>query len=355
MARSAGCESSPAYFGKRSTGVLLRLSVTNIFDVAKAAGVSPSAVSRYLNNGYLSDEKREAIEDAIGRLNYRPSVHAQYLRTQKTGTIGVIVPKIDSFSVANVVAGIDKVLEERNLQLLLADTHNMPERELDYLDLLSDHRTDGIILLGSIQTDRHREAISSCRVPVVIAGQNVAYAPCVYHDDFGAFRAITNLLIEKGRHKLGFIGAEYLDEAVGERRRNGFLQALQKAGLDDQMDHIVYAEFSIRSGFDKAKQLLNAYGPLDGIICATDTIAIGTLKYLRQAGLRVPEEVMVTGQGGADICEAITPTLTTIRYFYEKSGEVAAGMIIDLIGDDPPEVESEKLPYEIIEHASTNG
>lgn len=327
--------------------------MNNIFDVAKEAGVSPSAVSRYLNNGYLSDAKREAIEDAIGKLNYRPSVHAQYLRTQKTGTIGVIVPKIDSFSVANVVAGIDKVLEERNLQLLLADTHNMPERELDYIDLLSDHRTDGIILLGSIQTERHQEVVSSCHVPVVIAGQNVPYTPCVYHDDFGAFTAITDLLIEKERRKLGFIGAEYLDEAVGERRRNGFCDALRKAGLRDQMDNIVYADFSIRSGFEKAKQLMDAYGPLDGIVCATDTIAIGTLKYLREVGLRVPEDVMVTGQGGADICEAITPTLTTIRYFYEKSGDVAARMIVDLIGEDPPMIKSEKLPYEIVEHAST--
>ena len=102
----------------------------NIAEIAKLAGVSPSAVSRYLNNGYLSAEKREAVRKVVEETGYRPLIQAQSLRTRKTRTVGVIIPKIDSFSISSVVAGIDSVLERRGFQLLLADTHNRPEQEV---------------------------------------------------------------------------------------------------------------------------------------------------------------------------------------------------------------------------------
>ena len=98
----------------------------NIADIAKLAGVSPSAVSRYLNQGYLSQEKKEAIRKVIEETGYRPLAQAQALRTRRTKTIGVVLPKIDSFSVSSVMAGIDSVLEQRGFQILLADTPQRP-------------------------------------------------------------------------------------------------------------------------------------------------------------------------------------------------------------------------------------
>lgn len=325
----------------------------NISDIAKMAGVSPSAVSRYLHNGYLSEEKKDAVRRAIEETGYRPSVHAQILRTQKTDTVGVIVPKIDSFSVASVVAGIDKVLEQSGFQLLLADTHNSPERELEYLDLLADGRTDGVILMGTIMSTRHLPAMRDLKSPFILVGQHVEGIPSVYHRDRDAFRAITDLLISKGCGRLGFIGAQLLDEAVGSARIQGFQEAVRAAGLEAQAAHVVVADFSISSGTAKARELLEWHGPLDGIVCATDTIAVGALHCLAGMGLRVPEDIMVTGQGGADLCEAIRPTLTTIRYFYEKSGEEAARMIVERVEDPEAHLDDVLLGFEIVEGEST--
>ena len=112
----------------------------NISEIARRAGVSPSAVSRYLNNGYLSEQKRAAIQKVIEETGYRPLAQAQALRTRKTRTIGVILPRIDSFAVSSVTTGIASVLEENGFQLLLADTRNTPQKELDYLDAFDEQR-----------------------------------------------------------------------------------------------------------------------------------------------------------------------------------------------------------------------
>ena len=143
----------------------------NIADIAKLAGVSPAAVSRYLNQGYLSQEKREAIRKVIEETGYRPMVQAQILRTRRTKTIGVILPKIDSFSIGSIVAGIDSVLEQKGFQILLADTHNDPDKEKEYLDSFDDQRVDGVILIATVFTSKHVAILKKSRVPVVVVGQ----------------------------------------------------------------------------------------------------------------------------------------------------------------------------------------
>lgn len=325
----------------------------NISEIAKLAGVSPSAVSRYLNNGYLSGEKKEAIRKVIQETGYRPLVQAQILRTRKTRTVGVILPKIDSFSISNVVAGIDAVLEKKGFQILLADTHNLSDKELDYLDTFDDQRVDGVILIGTVFTPRHIAALKKSRVPVVVVGQQLAGVSCVYHDDYHAFYDMTKLVLDKGCRRLGYIGALPQDRAVGQERSRAYCDALLDAGLEDQGAHMVTADFTIASGREKAQELLERFGPLDAMICATDTMAVGALQYLKSRGIRVPEDIRLTGQGGADLCEVTSPTITTIRYFYEDCGANAAALLLDRLENPETPDKEIKLGYTIVENEST--
>lgn len=325
----------------------------NIAEVAKLAGVSPSAVSRYLNNGYLSEEKKEAIRKVIRETGYRPLVQAQILRTRKTRTVGVILPKIDSFSISNVVAGIDSVLEAKGFQLLLADTHNDPEKELDYLDTFDDQRVDGVILIATVFTPRHLAALKNGKLPVVLVGQHLPGFPCVYHNDYRAFYEMTRLVIGKGRQRLGYIGGLPQDKAVGQERLRAYRDAVREAGLEEQAEHTAVAEFSMRSGYEKARELLETYGPLDALICATDNMAAGALQYLHRQGIKVPEQMLLTGQGASGISEVTTPTITTIRYFYEESGANAAGLLLELLEKPNTPAKEIKLGYTILENEST--
>ena len=147
-----------------------------IKEIAKLAGVSSAAVSRYLNGGYVSDEKKEQIKKVIDETGYQPSAQARMLRTKKACLIGVVVPKINSESISRITAGIEKVLSERNYQMLLAGTDNTPAKEIEYMRLFENYPVDGIILVGTMITAEHRRFLKESKVPVVVIGQHTKYA-----------------------------------------------------------------------------------------------------------------------------------------------------------------------------------
>lgn len=324
----------------------------NISEIAKLAGVSKAAVSRYLNDGYLSEEKKQAIAKVIAETGYRPMIQAQSLRTRKTRIIGVVLPKINSFSISTILAGIESVLEKQGFQILLADSHNDPERELESLRLFAHQRVDGVILIATVLTAAHR-ALLRRMGPVVVVGQRLRGVNCVYHDDYNAFYEMTKLVLAKGCRRLGYIGALQKDVAVGAERSRAWADALTAAGMADQAGNTVVAEFSIASGREKARELWEKFGPLDAVICATDSMAVGALQYLRSQGVRVPGQTLLTGQGASNISEATTPTITTIRYFYEESGTSAARLLLEQLETPDLPAKEIKLGYTLVEQDST--
>ena len=177
----------------------------NINEIARLAGVSRATVSRYLNDGYVSDEKKAVIRKVIEETGYQPSSQAQMLRTKKTKLVGVIIPKINSDTVGRMVAGISDVLSRSGYQLLLANTDNNIEEELKYLNLFKDNQVDGILFIATMFTAKHRKLLKECKVPVVILGQRLEGYSCVYQDDYHAALKMTQALHENG-DKIGYIG-----------------------------------------------------------------------------------------------------------------------------------------------------
>lgn len=325
----------------------------NISEIAKRAGVSPSAVSRYLNSGYLSEEKRAAIARVIEETGYRPLAQAQALRTRRTKTIGVILPRLDSSAVSSVMIGLDAVLEESGFQILLADARNDPQRELTYLDTFDEQRVDGVILIASVLTAAHTASLRARRVPTVVIGQRLPGVSSVYHDDYHAFYDMTALVLSRGSRRPGYIGALVQDRAVGYERRRAFCDAVRDAGLSGQEERTAVAGFSIRSGREKARELLEAHRSLDALVCATDAMAVGALQYLKSQGILVPDQMLVTGHGHSEISGVTTPSITTIRYFYEESGSDAANLLLERIKNPEAPAKEIMLGYSIVEREST--
>ena len=220
----------------------------NIAEIANLAGVSRAAVSRYFNNGYLSEEKRLAIRKAVEETGYRPSAQARTLRTKRTGMVGVILPKMVSPSVGRMVEGMLSVLDARGYQMLLAVTRNDPKKELEYLNAFQDKLVDSVILVATVFTPEHRRILKKLSVPVVIAGQQLTGYCCVYHDDYHATYDLTKLLLEKGRRRLGYIGAMLQDKAAGEERYRGFRDAVRDAGYEELAGNSAVAAFTGREG-----------------------------------------------------------------------------------------------------------
>lgn len=321
----------------------------NIAEIAKMAGVSRAAVSRYFNNGYISAEKRESIRRVVEETGYRPSMQAQTLRTKKSKMIGVIVPKITSASIGKVVEGLLFELDAKGYQMLLAVTQNDPEKELEYLSAFRDKQVDGVVLAATVFTAGHKRMLKSMTVPVVVIGQYLSGYCCVFHDDYHASYDLTKLLLEKGRRKLGYIGAIQQDKAVGEERYRGFKDAVCDMGHAELAENFVIAAFTVASGYEKAKELLEKYDGLDGVVCATDTMAAGAMQYMREHNIRIPDQILLAGQGDSDMARVMEPPLITVHYSYKKSGEIAVQMLMELMENGENAIKEVKLGYHIME------
>lgn len=323
-------------------------------EVARLAGVSPAAVSRYLNGGPLSPEKRERIRQTIAETGYRPNQAAQTLRTGQIHQIGVIVPRLDSFTVSRVMAGINEGLASRDYMPVLGCSDLQDARELSYLDVMQANHVAGIILMGTSLTEEKLEAFRACTVPLVITGQQVPGQPCIYHDDFHAMGELTQLMLARGRRRLGYLGVSERDRATGVARRAGVQAALRGAGLNPEELFCVQSDFPMEQGYQAARLLLERRPEVDGILCATDQIAHGAIRALREAGKRLPQEVSVAGVGDNWANEISQPGLTTACLHHQESGRKAAELLLELIDrkrpeGTPPQI---KLGYSIVRRGS---
>ena len=326
----------------------------NISEFAKEAGVSVSAVSRYFNNGYLAEDKKEKIEAALKRTGYMPSYSARAVRSKVTKLIGVILPKLSSESISRVTEGISEVLGEEGFELLLVNTANDYNREISSLELFRQNRVDGVILLASVFTDLHRSLLAKMRVPVVIIGQQLKGYNCVCHNDDGAAYSMTKLMLNKGAKRPAFIGANPDDKAAGLDRRLGFERAVKEAGLTVDPKYCEIAKFSMSSGYEKARRLFSNRLKPDCLFCATDNIAAGAMQYLRENNIRVPDDVMVGGVGDSRFDKVLYVPLSTVHLHYKTAGIEGAKMLLSEMKDRSEVHRILQLEYEIIERESTD-
>ena len=202
-----------------------------------------------------------------------------------------------------------------------------------------------MVLVATVLTAEHKKTLKNMSVPTVVVGQQLSGCCCVYHDDYHASYDLSSMMLEKGRKKLGYIGAVFQDKAVGEQRYKGFRDAVRDKGAEELAENYVIAAFTVSSGYEKAGELLEKCKDLDGIVCATDTMAVGAVKYLRERGVKVPEQIMVAGQGDSDLANVMDPPLPTVHYSYEKSGEMAAQMLMEILHRGGTDLMEIKLGY----------
>ncbi len=318
-----------------------------IKEIARLAGVSSAAVSRYLNGGYVSEEKKEKIREIIEKTGYRPSMQARILRTKQTRLVGVVVPKISSETISRVTDGIGTVLQEKGYQMLLATTDNNPEKELEYIHLFENYPVDGIILIATILTRKHRKHIREAKTPIVVIGQHMDGENCVYHDDYGAAKEMGLYVGKSKEKKIAYIGVTREDKAVGTGREDGFMSGLAKSGI--KIDELLRkeAEFTMESGYEKACELLQTESDIDIICCATDTIAAGVLEAIQRDFPEKKGKILVTGFGDNQFLKAVTGGIPTVHFGYKTSGVKGAELLIDVIENGQDISMQMKLGYEM--------
>ena len=329
-----------------------------ISEIACMAGVSSAAVSRYINGGSISEEKKQRIKKVIEETGYVPNPTARSLRQQRTDGIGVIVPKFNSDSVSNLIEGVSTVLSKSGYLAIFGNAENDEKRELEYLRLMQETRFAGILLMGTVFTPKHIAFFRESKMPIVVCGQNHPSVTCVYHDDKGAAKEITRYMIEKGRRKLAYIGAIERDISVGINRREGVEEAMSEAQLDPSALVRAQVFFAVDDGYKGMNDILDGGYVPDGVICATDSLAVGAIKALQERGYKVPGDISVAGIGGGFAGTIITPALTTVKLFHRECGERGARLLLSMI-EQQREKPDQKLPtthtmfgYSLIERES---
>lgn len=326
-----------------------------ISDIAKMAGVSSAAVSRYLNGGSLSAEKRAAIHLVVEQTGYRPDAAAQTLRTGRVNQIGVITPSISSQSVGLVTSGISDELDTSRYLLLLANTGVQEQRELSYLAAMQHNHVAGIILMGTVCTPAHIQAFAECRTPLVVTGQRFPDVACVYNDDRRAMKELTERMIARGRRKIVYIGGPEKDVAVGVERRLGVQEALNEAGFDgDHLPRICCNSFTLENGTQCMQELLARCPDMDGVICATDTLALGAFRVLKDLGRRIGDEIGLAGVGDSWADTVVEPALSTVHFYQKQVGVEAARMLLHMIEEHDKDCPMRQvtLGYSILERGS---
>ena len=319
----------------------------NIKEIARRAGVSRATVSRYLNDGYVSKEKRELIGRIIEETGYVPSQSGQQLRTGKTHLVGVIMPKINSQSVSRMVAGITSVLAQNNYQVVLANTENHENREVEYLSLFSGrNRVDGIILIATVFTEAHISQIKSLNVPLVVLGQRLDGYPCVFQDDYHALYDITRLVLPKAKQPAS-LGVLEDDVSAGNERHRGFLDACESMGFSPSPEAQQVVDFDADAGYFGAERVLDAIPNVDTIVCATDDIAFGAMMCMREYGRRIPEDVQITGVGDSLLSRIIHPSLTTVHLPFMTSGMEAANLLLQTMDASSQEPREVRMGYDV--------
>lgn len=292
-----------------------------IADVANLAGVAKSTVSRYLNGGYVSEETRRKIEDVIKKTNYEPNNFAQSLKAKETNLVGVIVPRLNSYTSSLTLKGIDKQLRENGYQMLISNTDQNLQRELESLQNFANQKVSGIILMSSRLTEAHVRVIKKIQVPVLSIGQAHEGIPSLVYADEEAGFVLGKYLLECGHRQMIYAGVNESDVAVGLKRKQGFCRAV----FGPSTETCFYETgFLMRDAFELFDQV--ELGGATAIICATDNIALGAMKALGQRGINVPGDVSVMGFGDYEVADIMG--LTTMRYPYEETGELAVKKIL---------------------------
>lgn len=325
----------------------------NITEFAQIAGVSKSAVSRFFNGGYLAEDKKALIAAAVEKTGYHPSAQAQTLRTRQTRQIGVILPRLSSESCSRVVEGISDVLDEQNYHLLLVNTANTPAREVEALELFRHSRVDGVIFLASVFTPAHKSVLAGMHLPVVIVGQRYEGFNCVCHDDTGAARALTALMLERGSRCPGYLGVTLHDHAAGYCRRQGFIDALKDAGIAPRPERMCLAQFNMESGYEQAAALFEKSPGIDCLFCATDSIALGAMHYCRAHQVRIPGDLLLAGVGDNVAGRTAAVPLTSAHLHYRTSGRTAAELLLEMLRGEKKGARTIELDYTLQERLST--
>jgi len=303
-----------------------------IYDIAEALSLSPATVSRGLkDHPAIRKDTRKRILDKASELGYQANSFASNLRRNRTNTIGVIVPRLNSYFMSTVIAGMERVANQAGYNLIISQSMESVQKEIANVKTLFNNRVDGLLVSVAYDTDTmaHFDVLLGKKIPLIFFDRVFEHPDCtnIIIDNGKAAYEVTKHLIEQGCKRIVHITASQKRNVYTERMR-GYKQALADHHIPFDEKLVFVNNLSDQAGVEVSNAILRMDTLPDAIFSANDACAVSCVRELKQAGVKVPQQIAVAGFNNDPLSKVIEPNLTTIKYPGEEMGELAVSTLI---------------------------
>lgn len=322
---------------------------STIVDIARELDISPSTVSRALqDNPKISDKTKERVKTMAKKLGYRRNSLAAGLRSRRSGTIGLIVPRISMYFQSTMVTAIQNIIHDAGYNLMICQSNDSIEQEMELVKTLFDARVDGLIVSATMHTMdfTHFELFTDHDIPVVFYDRVPSKFPAriIRGDDYKGGYQVGEHLVEKGCQNIAFING-LLSCNLYRDRQKGVSKALAEADIFIGSQNIYNQLLTRENALTACQSIFGEDRPYpDAIFCANDTTAIAVQQFvMRETDLRIPEDLKIIGYSNDPRVEIIRPSITSVEQHPEDMGRLAAQSILELMGSEGQIIQQETL------------
>ena len=325
--------------------------MATIVDVAKLAGVTPTTVSRVINNrGYISEKTRNKVNEAMDQLGYQPNEIARSLTKQKSNTIGVIVPHISHPYFAKLISNLENEAAKNGYKIILCNSKEKAEKEKQYLDMCKSNRVAGIILCsGNVESNK----INTGNIPVVLLEKNFEEGKLgIQCDNYQGGKLATEHLIDCGCKRLLHFSGVIDEDMPADNREKAFIDICNEKNVEYFIRKYDINTYNEMNYYEYIKDTLNEIKNIDGIFASSDLIAAQVIQVCNELNIRIPSDVKLVGFDDVEIAKLTTPTITTIHQPIKEMARLA----VELIDSKYTNVEIDKqiiVPVELVVRNST--
>jgi len=322
-----------------------------LVEIAQAAGVSVSTVSRALSNGNypLKEETRQRIMQLAKEMGYKPNLVARSLQSNRSHIVGVIVDRMQSPFAAATVQGIQDVLRNEGYSISIAYSNRDHKLAEEAINSFYSRQVDGIIILNSWLHHFNDEILALQNRPFIFVNRlfSKCLRNCVGPGDFIGAQIATQHLVDLGHHRIGYInGMEDWIEA--QNRLSGYQEVLLKHDLPVDQALIGKGDWGVDSGYQATQELLSLDKKPTAIFAANDMMALGAIYAIQDAGLKIPEDIAIVGYDDRDFSAWIRPALTTIRMPSYEMGQAAARLLLKQFSGEELLEDATQVPGKLI-------
>ena len=323
-------------------------------DVARMAGVSTATVSRCLNDpDKLTKDTRVRVLAAIDKLGYTPNFAARSMAAKRTFTIGAIIPTMENAIFARGLQAFQEELDRRGYTLLVSSTAYKTDAEEKQIRNLVARGADGLLVIGHDRDPAIYDYLKQQRVPVLVTWSydKAEATPSIGFDNRAAMRVFAEKVLALGHRRIGMISSTSAQNDRARMRIAGVRDAMETHGLEPDTLDLIEVPYTFDDGADAFITLMRRNPETTIVLCGSDVLAVGAIRGARQMGLRVPDDVSITGFDDIELAQVTSPELTTVHVPHHTMGQMAATELVAMI-EEKREGVSQKLATTIVERGS---